>query len=57
VFARFVCDIDGPTGHTTPGSVERRVWMGCLKHVPVWQDVEVLGEERIVSVGKDVPGM
>lgn len=31
--------------------------MGCLEHVPVGQDVEVLGEEGVVCVRKDVPGV
>lgn len=37
--------------------MKRGVWMRRLKHVPVWQDVKVLGEERVVSVAEDMPGM
>lgn len=57
MFAGFVGDRDRPTGHAATGSVERRVWMRRLKHVPVRYDIEVSGEERIVGVGKDMPRM
>lgn len=53
----FIGEIDWPARNATSGGVKRRVWMRCLKHVPVGQDVKVLGEQGIVRVAKHVPRM
>ena len=53
----FVCEVDGTSGDAAAGGMEGGVRMRSLKHVPVWQYIQMACEERIVSVDEDVPGM
>ena len=57
MLSRLIGDVDWPARNATSGCVERRVRMRCLKHVPVGQDVKVLGEQGIVSVAEHMPWM
>lgn len=50
MFPRLVGDVDWPPGDTATSGVERTVFVGCLEHVPVRQDVEMRCEERVVRV-------
>lgn len=53
----FVCEVDGTSGYATAGGMEGGVGMRSLKHVPVWQYIQMACQERVVGVDEDVPGM
>ena len=53
----LVCEVDGTSGDAAAGGVEGGVWVRGLKHVPVWQYVQMTCQERVVGVDEDVPGM
>ena len=52
-----ICNINWSTTHTSCRCMEAGVVGHSLKHIPIWDDIEVLSKERIVGVGKDVPWM
>lgn len=57
MFAWIVGEVDWAAGDAAGGGVEAGPVVGGLEHVPVGQDVEVLGQEGVVGVAKDVPGV
>ena len=57
MLAGFIREIDGTSGDTAAGSVEGGVRVRGLKHVPVWQYIQMACQERVVGVDEDVPGM
>ena len=57
MLAGHVCDINWSTTHTSCRCMEARVIVHSLEHIPVRYYIEMLGEERIMSVCKDVPWM
>ena len=57
MLTRFVCEIDGTSGDAAAGGMEGGIRVRGLKHVPVWQYIQMACQERVVSVDEDVPGM
>lgn len=53
----FICEIDGTSRDAAAGSVEGGVGVGGLKHVPVWQYVQMARQKRIVSIDENMPWM
>ena len=52
-----VGEADGAGRDAAGGGVEGGVGVGGLEHVPVWENVEVAGEQGVVGVSPDVPGV
>ena len=57
MLSRRIGEIDWAAGDTTSSGMKGGVWVGGLKHVPVGQDVKMLGEEGIIRVAENVPWM
>ena len=57
VFALFIRNVNGPTGDAASGSVKGTIWVSCLEHIPVWEDIELRGEGGVVGVPEDMPGL
>ena len=57
VLAGHIGDVDWSAGYATGGGMESGVVVACLKHVPVWEDVEILRDDGVVRVAKYVPGV
>lgn len=52
-----VSNINRATTNTSRCCMKAGIVVHSLEHVPVRDDIEMLGEERIMCVGKDVPWM
>jgi len=57
MLARNVCNIDRSTTDTSRCSMETRVFVNSLKHIPIRNQVQMLCEQRIVCIDEDVPRM
>ena len=57
MLARLIGDVDGSTADAAAGGMEAGVGVRGLEHVPVGQDVEMGGEQTVVCVDEDVPGV
>lgn len=57
VFAWLICDIDWASANAAGSCMETGVVVDCLKHVPIRHDIQVLGEQTVVGVGENVPGV
>lgn len=55
MFSRLVGEVDGASGDATRRGMIGRVGVMCLEHIPVWQNVKVGGQQRIVSIDEYVP--
>ena len=55
VFSRIVGEIDRSTRYCSSCTVEACPLVIRLEHIPVRKDIEVLGEETVVCVAKDMP--
>jgi hypothetical protein len=55
MLARYVSNVNWSSTDTTSCGVEARIIMNCLKHVPIWDQIQVLSKQSVVCVDKDVP--
>lgn len=52
-----ISDVNWSSTDTSSGRMEARVVMHGLEHIPIWDDIEVLGKQRVVRICEDVPWM
>lgn len=52
-----ISDIDWSTADTPGRRMEARVVMDGLKHIPIRNEIQMLSEQSIVCICKDVPWM
>ena len=57
MLSRLISNVDGATRNATSCSVEPGIGMRGLEHVPIWENVQVTRQKRIVGIYEDMPGM
>src|SRR5690349_21449239 len=52
-----ICNVNWTSADTSRGRMKARIIMNGLKHVPVWDEIEVLCKQCIVGIYEDMPRM
>lgn len=55
MFPRLVGEVYWASRDATRRSMKRGVRVTCLEHIPVWQDIKMGVQQRIVSIDEYVP--